>query len=109
MGNGQQKNPIDYRDLVAAQALALCDTDQIVNEITSRCHPDEKIVETVLKDFKTNMLLTELSYRAQKIAMTLIEAQNMITMSEMMFSMGSLFPMNHQDLDGYYLTGSKDD
>lgn len=100
---------LNERDLIAAQALSLCDTDQIADEITSRIRPHENLPPTVLESFKTDMLLTELSYRAQKIAMILIESQNMITMTELLFSGGDLFPTNSQDLDGYSMTSGSSD
>ena len=95
--------------MIAAQALSLCGTDQIVDEVSARTYSSGKPPETGLKDFKTNLLLTELAYRAQKIAMTLVEAQNMLVMSELLFSGDGLFPTTFQDLNGYSLTGSKDD
>jgi hypothetical protein len=100
---------LNERDLIAAQALSLCDTDQIADEITSRIRPHENLPPTVLESFKTDMLLTELSYRAQKIAMILIESQNTITMTELLFSGGDLFPTSSQDLDGYSMTSGSSD
>jgi adenosyl cobinamide kinase/adenosyl cobinamide phosphate guanylyltransferase len=100
---------LNERDLIAAQALSLCDTDQITDEIATRIRPHENPSPTALESFKTDMLLTELSYRAQKIAMILIESQNMIAMTELLFSGGNLFPTNSQDLDGYnMISGSSD-
>ena len=87
----------------------MCDTDQIMEELIHRMRATQESQETILKDFKTDMLLTELTYRAQKIALTLIEAQQMITMTGFLFSGGNLFGSSYCDLDGYTLTGSKDD
>ena len=94
--------------MIAAQALTLCDTDQIMEEVLYRMRTPEA-QGTVLKDFKTNMLLTELTHRAQKIALTLVEAQNILALSEYLFSDGALFNSGYQNLDGYALTGSSDD
>ena len=100
---------LNERDLIAAQALSLCDTDQIADEIATRLRPHENLPATTLETFKTDMLLTELTYRAQKIAMILIEAQNMIAMSELLFSGGNLFPTVAQDLDGYNMSSGSND
>jgi nicotinamidase-related amidase len=53
--------------------------------------------------------LTELIYRAQKIALILVDAQNTMIMSEFLLSAGGLFTTSHQNLDDNTLTGSKDD
>jgi len=101
---------VSSKDLLAAQALSLCDTDQIMDELLSRMYPDQSPAITALDSFKVNMLLTELSYRAQKIALVLIEAQSAIAMSELLLSAGSLFKTDRAVLDGYTpVTGSKDD
>jgi hypothetical protein len=101
---------LNDRDLIAAQALSLCDTDQIADEIALRLRPYENLPPTILKSFKTDMLLTELTYRVQKITMILIETQNMMSMTQFLFSGGDLFSTDFQDLDGYNIpSGSIDD
>ena len=97
------------QDLIAAQALTLCATDQIMEELIFRMKTSLTAKRTILSDFKTNMLLTELAYRAQKIALTLVEAQSILAVSEYLFTDGNLFTSSHKDLDGYSLTGSNND
>ncbi len=110
VGNGTPgATELSGRDLIAAQALTLCDTDQIVAEVTNRLRPSETHTETVLASFKTDMLLTELTYRAQNIALVLIEAQNMIAMSEFLLSGHNLFQTSSFDLDGYKLASGSND
>jgi hypothetical protein len=106
---------ITKRDLITHQAMMFVSVDDLANEIENRLYPDIKILKTGLEEFKTDILVNELTIRSQRIAMLIMASQNALTMGEAVLSIGNLFGgASMFQLDGYddnytsEMTGSKD-
>ena len=106
---------ITKRDLITHQAMMFVSVDDLANEIENRLYPDIKILKTGLEEFKTDILVNELTIRSQRIAMLIMASQNALTMGEAVLSIGNLFGSASMfQLDGYddnytsEMTGSKD-